>query len=188
MTAARHARAPARLRPVIADNGREILLSVYDADRLVAEVALSPLRCIAVAGELINAAGRHLQRAADGAAAVRRRRGQRTARTMTGLQNGNRAIAVLRNQFFGDLGITQAAEEIAAEGRRYEVAGWRFDKQRPIAEIGDERRQLLAEVLHGRSRFPGARRIRGLIWEMNSAPIHFPDSSPLGEHEDRDFG
>jgi hypothetical protein len=184
-----HARARTRLRPIVRDDGREIVLGMYDAGRLVAEIALSPLRSIAIAGELIDAAGRHLQRAADdGATAARWHRGQRTARTLAGLQNGNRAIAALRNQFFGDLGITKAAEEIAAEGRRYEAAGWRFDKQRPIAEIGDERRQLLAQVLHGRSRFPGARRIRGLIWEMNSTAIHFPNSPASGEHEDRDFG
>ena len=186
MTAASH--TPGKLRPVVADDGNEIMLTVYDADRAVVAVALSVSLAVNIAGELIAAISRRLAVADGSESRERRGRGHRTAKTVDALQNGNRAIARLRAQFFGDLGISQAALAIAREGGRYEATKWRFDRQKPIAEISDERRQLLAQVLHGRSRFPGARRIRTLIREMNSAPIHFPNSSASGEHEDRDFG
>jgi hypothetical protein len=57
---------------VISDDGREIRLTTYAGAQAAAEVVLPPLRAIALAGELIEAAKQHLTRAAEPG---RRRRG-----------------------------------------------------------------------------------------------------------------
>ncbi len=93
------------------------------------------------------------------------RRGQRTRETIDGIVRGNQALSELREQFFADLGITRAADEIAAEGRRYETTRWRTDRQRAVAEIPDARQRLFAKVLQGRRHFPGSRRVRGVLSE-----------------------
>ena len=155
--------APLDLRAVVGDDGDTIRLASYRGANMVAIVELDPMRAVQLAGELAMAAARHLAQASAGSVSPPCRRGRRSARTVAELRSSNCALGRLRSQYFADLGITRAADEIAAEGMRYETTGWRFDRQKALSEIGDERRRLLAEVLHGRKHFPGSRRVREVL-------------------------
>jgi hypothetical protein len=48
--------AEAATRAVVADDGRQIRLTIYSETGAVAEVALDPVRAITIAGKLIEAA------------------------------------------------------------------------------------------------------------------------------------
>jgi hypothetical protein len=68
------------------------------------------------------------------------------------------AIRALREHCFADLGVTMAARQIAARGRR--LAATRWDREGRVPAAGDE---LLIQALASGAPFPGARRIRDII-------------------------
>ena len=74
------------------------------------------------------------------------------------------AIRALREQHFADLGVTQAAQQIASRGRRLQATRW--DREGRIAAPGDE---LLIAALASGAPFPGARRIRDIISSGNES-------------------
>lgn len=127
--------------------------STITAARMFVRLGVSPERAAQLVTDV--ASGR-LGSKRDG-------RGQRKPETVNGLLRGNRALLRLRNEYFADFGITKAAEQIAAEGRRYEATRWRVDQLKSADEIADERSRLYAEVLHGRNHFPGRRRVRSVV-------------------------
>ena len=174
-----HAREAGRL--VVVDDGQTIAAALYTDAGCLAAIELDPLYALALAGKLVAAAHRHLVRGA-----LLPRRGQRSSATVAGLRRGDQAIVRLRAEFFADFGITQAADEIAAEGRRYEATRWRSDRQKAPTEIADIKGRLFAEVLHGREHFPRSRRVRGVLRAMNSGAIHCRDFGASEAHDDLD--
>jgi hypothetical protein len=145
-------------RAVVSDDSTEIALVAYRGTEAIS-VELDPMAAIALARDLIEVAHRHLQREAGGSSD---KFYGKDAITTDPRARGNQALVELRTKFFADLKITRAADEIATRGRRYETSAWRSDQQGP-SDIGDEQHQLFAEVLRGRSHFPGPRQVRNLL-------------------------
>lgn len=74
------------------------------------------------------------------------------------------AIRALREQHFADLGVTQAAKQIATRGKRLQATAWQREQRQAAA--GDE--FLIAALATG-APFPGARRIRDIITSGNES-------------------
>lgn len=76
------------------------------------------------------------------------------------------AIRKLRERFFGDLGVTAAADEMSKLGRRYQATAWRHDQSKAGGQLlRDPKRDLVAEALATGINWPGERQMLNILNE-----------------------
>jgi hypothetical protein len=143
-----------RLRPVVADDGREIMLTVYDADRTVAAMTLSVSLAVNIAGELIAAVSRRLQ----GASSTRPRGGDHRSDKRARRDEALRDFATLLG---ADLSLEDRAAQIIGKVTRYRPTA--RDKQ------GSSERRLLHRIAETGLPVPGERQMRRILAKRKTA-------------------